>query len=333
MAGWADELPARGVLARTLLDEPLALYRDDEGVAHAVYDRCPHRFAPLSMGSIDQKSLVCRYHGLAFGPDGACTRNPHGAIASAMRVRAYPVAEKHRCLWVWMGDPARADPTLLRDLSFLQEAPDTAFSKGYLHGKGEYQLFVDNVMDLTHADYLHPTTLGGGMYTQTRADVREAGNQVNIAWDCKGLSPSPLAARRFPGHEVVDAWTEVEWTAPSLMVLRNGTVPVGASRQGADEVTNVHIITPETSRTCHYFFASTRNFDIDSSEVNESIRKLREEIFSTEDEPVIRAQQERIGHMDFWSLKPLLLKTDEGPVRVRRMLDKLIAEEQAEVHS
>jgi Vanillate O-demethylase oxygenase C-terminal domain len=112
------------------------------------------------------------------------------------------------------------------------------------------------------------------------------------------------------------------------MVLRNGSAPVGTDRQDVDEVTNFHVLTPETEKTCHYFFASTRNYETDSAEVNENIRVTRERIFSTEDEPIIRRQQERMGSEDFWDLKPILLKTDEGPVRVRRLLAKLIAKEQ-----
>jgi phenylpropionate dioxygenase-like ring-hydroxylating dioxygenase large terminal subunit len=327
MGAWADELPTEGLLARTLLDEPIAFYRDRQGRPAALFDRCPHRFVPLSIGSVANDTIVCRYHGLRFGPDGRCAGNPHGPISPAMRVRAYPVVEKHRALWIWMGDPERADPGMVRDLSFLTEVPETAFSKGYLRGRGDYQLFVDNILDLTHADFLHPSTLGGGTFTHTKAKVDEAGDRLNIAWWSSGLPPTPVAARRLPGVDVVDAWTEVEWTPPSIMVLRNGAAPVGMDRATADEVTNVHILTPETGVTCHYFFASTRNYDMHNAALNEDIRLLREQIFTMEDEPIIRAQQERLGGSDFWDLQPRLLRTDEGPVKVRRLLSRLIAAE------
>ena len=52
MAAWAHELAPGVLLARTLLDEPLVLYRDANGAPHALADRCPHRFAPLSMGKL-----------------------------------------------------------------------------------------------------------------------------------------------------------------------------------------------------------------------------------------------------------------------------------------
>ena len=76
VAGWADDLGA-SPLARTFLDEPVALFRDGDGVAHAIAGRCPHRFAPLGHGQIVDGALQCPYHGLRFDGSGACVFNPH----------------------------------------------------------------------------------------------------------------------------------------------------------------------------------------------------------------------------------------------------------------
>ncbi len=329
MAAWADEIVDDKPLARTLLDEPIVFYRDRDGVAHALFDRCPHRFAPLSAGKTDGDTIVCRYHGLAFGPDGACALNPHGPVSRALSVRAYPVAEAHRALWIWMGKAELADPAAIRDLAFLTIAPDTAFNKGYLNGSGHYQLFVDNILDLTHTDYLHPDTLGGGSITRTAAEVEQrADGNIAVAWRPKNEVPIPLAAGRLPaGVDRVDSWTEVEWSAPGVITLVNGLVPAGTPRAAGGNAFNVHILTPETSSTTHYFFASTRDFRQDDGEFNEQLREIRARIFATEDEPMIAGQQARIGAADFWSLKPALLKIDQGAVAVRRRMDQLIAAE------
>lgn len=329
MAAWADEVADGKPLARTLLDEPVVLYRDSSGKPHALFDRCPHRFAPLSVGSVDGDNLVCRYHGLAFGPDGGCALNPHGLVSRALSVRAYPVAEAHRALWIWMGEAALADPGAIRDLAFLSDAPNTAFNKGYLNGSGHYQLFVDNILDLTHTDYLHPETLGGGSITRTAAEIEErADGIIAVAWRPMNEVPIPLAASRLPaGVDRVDSWTEVEWSAPGVIKLVNGLVPAGTPRGAGGNAINVHIMTPETPSTTHYFFASTRDFRQDDGEFNEQLRVIRANIFATEDEPMIAAQQARIGAADFWSLKPALLKIDKGAVAVRRRMDKLIAAE------
>ena len=239
------------------------------------------------------------------------------------------MAEAHRALWIWMGDADLADPAQIRDLAFLSEAPDTAFNKGYLCGKGNYQLFVDNILDLSHTDFLHPTTLGGGAITRTPAKLEERPDgTIAIAWHPMNEVPIPLVVDRLPpGVDRVDSWTEVEWTAPGVMKLVNGAVPAGAPREQGGNAINVHILTPETQTTSHYFFASTRDYAIDDAALNEVMRRTRAQIFATEDEPMISAQQSRIGEADFWSLKPALLKIDKGAVLVRRRMDALIAAE------
>ena len=331
MAAWSDEVETSRLLARTLLEEPVVLFRDSGGKPRALFDRCPHRFAPLSMGRLEGDVVTCGYHGLRFGGDGACVRNPHGPITRGLAVRGYPVVEAYRAIWIWMGDPALADAATIRDLGFLTASPETAFNKGYVLGRGHYQLFVDNILDLSHTDFLHENTLGGGSITRTPPKVAEReGGIVAIDWHSFNEVPIPLVAKRLPaGIDRVDSWTEVEWNLPGVMKLVNGAVPAGTSRERADHVVNVHIITPETAGTTHYFFASTRNFRVDDAAFNEEIRQTRAHIFSTEDEPMIAAQQARIGDSDFWSLKPALMKIDGGAVMVRRRMEAMIAAEHA----
>jgi phenylpropionate dioxygenase-like ring-hydroxylating dioxygenase large terminal subunit len=329
MAAWTDEVATGGLLARTFLDEPIVLFRDAQGLPHALFDRCPHRFAPLSKGQIESETIVCGYHGLGFGGDGLCVRNPHGPLSRSLAVRSYPMAEAHRALWIWMGDPARADPATIRDLSFLTAASSTAFNKGYLLGDGHYQLFVDNILDLSHTDFLHPTTLGGGSITRTPAEIEDRDDgTITIGWRPMNEVPIPLVADRLPpGVERVDSWTEVEWSVPAVMKLVNGMVAAGKPREEGSNSINVHIMTPETERTTHYFFASTRDFRTDDAGYNETTRQMRAHIFATEDEPMIAAQQRSIGDVDFWALKPALLKIDKGAALVRRRMDALIAAE------
>lgn len=329
MAAWADEIEESALLARRLLGEPIILYRAPDGSPVALLDRCPHRFAPLSMGKLENGALECRYHGLRFGRDGLCVANPHGAISQGLKVRSYPVVEAFRAIWIWMGAPVEADPKMIRDLSFLQAAPETAFNKGYVLGRGHYQLFVDNILDLSHTDYLHPDTLGGGSITRTPVQVFEReGGVIAAHWHCKNEVPTPLNAKRLPaGVDRVDSWTEVEWSAPGVLKLVQGAVAAGAPRDGAANSINAHIVTPETDSTTHYFFAATRDFQLDDQELNREIQSVRAHIFSTEDEPMIAGQQARIETDDFWAMKPVLLAVDRAAALVRRRMDRAIAAE------
>ena len=52
VAAWADELAGGKIIGRTFLNEPVVIYREGNGKLVALDDRCPHRFAPLSMGQV-----------------------------------------------------------------------------------------------------------------------------------------------------------------------------------------------------------------------------------------------------------------------------------------
>lgn len=335
MAAWSDEVRAEGTLARTLLDEAVVLFRDSEGCVQAVIDRCCHRFAPLSRGKVQDGILMCGYHGLCFDGSGACVSNPHGPVTKMMSIRAYPVREAYRAIWIWMGDPELADSQPLPALDFIDQSADTAFNKGYTQGHANYQLYVDNILDLTHTDYLHPDTLGGGANTRTEAKVSEEEGAVLIKWNMFNELPWPLIASmtqadpNLPG----DSWLEVTWNAPAVMVLRAGIVAAGQDRSLGVNVENTHIMTPESAKSTHYFYASTRDFRVDDAEFNELVGETRARIFSTEDKPMLDAQQKSIGDAGFWELGPRLFRTDIAPVKVRRTLDAMIAKEQQEAEA
>src|ERR1700674_1328648 len=117
VAAWSDDIDDGQLLARTIMDEPIVLYRKVDGSVAAIEDRCAHRFAPLHLGKIvGGNRIQCAYHGLEFDDTGACVRNPHGAknIPSRARLKSYPVIEKHKAVWIWMGG-ASADAAKVPD--------------------------------------------------------------------------------------------------------------------------------------------------------------------------------------------------------------------------
>ena len=139
-AAWSETLGDDGVLGLTILKEPVVLYRQGNGEVVALEDRCAHRFAPLSMGAVvGGNRIQCPYHGLEYDKTGACVLNPHGNknIPSRARVKSYPVTEKHKAIWVWMGDkPADhcQGPRFQRDGQRAGAAHDQARQD---HGQGQ----------------------------------------------------------------------------------------------------------------------------------------------------------------------------------------------------
>lgn len=330
VAGFDEELPAGALLARTYLGERVVLFRASDGRPQALEDRCPHRFAPLSAGTLRDGVLQCGYHGLAFDGTGACIRNPHGPVPKAACVRGYPVCERHRLLWIWMGDAAQADEALVPDLSALAAAPEHASFRGYMPTACDTLLLVDNILDLSHVDYLHPTTLGSGAISRTRATVDDLSDRsLKVSWLSSGDIAPPAFDRylREP-QQPTDQWTEVTWMAPTNMLLVVGATLQGEPRGDGVGTHNLHLGTPERPGHTHYWYWSTRDFAI-SPEANAVIRPMVENVFRSEDKPMLEAQQSRIGDADFWSLKPVLLAPDAAAVRARRKLKALIDAESA----
>lgn len=326
LSAWLREL-ASGSLARTIAGVPLLFFEGEEGYA-AILDRCPHRFAPLSCGRVERGSVECGYHGLVFGADGRCIRNPHGPVVSALRVPAYPVVARHDALWVWLGDPEVADPALIPDLSFIDRAPPEARVAGHLENEANYMLMVENIMDLSHADYLHPSTLGNGINTRTKGKAASEGGVISIKWhaDDEILPPAQNAFLPEPGQRA-DFRNEVWWHAPGVMIQRLIFAPTGKlESEGADSRT-AHVMTPMHGTRTHYFFCHTSDAVTRDPSIAPVVLDILLSAFVDEDSPMLAAQQTRIGDADFWGLKPVLLPIDSGAVLVRRQMDALIAAE------
>lgn len=325
VACFADEVTSEAAVARTICGEPMFLYRDHAGDLVAVRDACPHRMAPLSMGIYQDGVVTCRYHGLSFGSGGQCVANPHGAITSALSAKSWPVIERHGFVWVWPGDPAEADPVMLPDLSIVDATPVNGQFRGYLPTAANYQLCTDNILDLSHVDYLHPDTLGGGL-SSVKPKVTADGDSVNIRWEnLSEVAPAAFDREFLVQGAPSDTITQVTWYPPAIMRLRVSITPTTPEAGPPISITTAHIMTPETDMTTHYFFVSTRDFHDQDPAFNAGLAGFVTRIFTDEDKPMLEAQQARLGTADLWSANPAMLPIDSGAVQVRRVLDRLMA--------
>ena len=195
VAAWEYEVAGSEFLARTLLDMPWLIYRraSEEGYV-MLEDRCPHRFAPLSLGARLGDAVECRYHGLQFGPDGRLAHNPYfKTMSTRCAVRSLPVIARYGLIWFWPGDPKGADPAAIPDFSFLD---GQAVRRRYSHFNGNYELLADNLMDLSHVDYLHRTTFKTtGTHSKSRHEIRNgSGSTLWNTWLIPDVCKFPILA-------------------------------------------------------------------------------------------------------------------------------------------
>ena len=114
-AGTSAELGDQPV-GRTLLGQPIVLYRREDGTAVGLDDACVHRRAPLHQGQVEGDNIRCPYHGLLFNSSGQCIWMPgKEQPPRAARVSSYPIVERHGWLWIWPGAPDRMDPAAIID--------------------------------------------------------------------------------------------------------------------------------------------------------------------------------------------------------------------------
>ncbi len=268
VAGWDRDLPTGEVVAMTVLGELLALAPDGQGHAFAVEDRCPHRAAPLSLGRCEAGGLRCMYHGITFAADGRCTSIPgQDTIPAAMRLRTYPVIERHSAIWVWMGDPALADEALIPDFVGYR-SPDWAMTPGRLDYEAPARLIHDNLLDLTHISYVHAATFAGG--SQESADGWAAANittsnlpnGVRVERAMCGMPPNPAGGGGT--QQGADVWSAYEFTIPGVFIQSTerydpGTMdaesPAQCHGQSLFTTFTCQAVTPLTEDTACYFFA------------------------------------------------------------------------------
>jgi phenylpropionate dioxygenase-like ring-hydroxylating dioxygenase large terminal subunit len=332
---WGEELAVDVLKPITILGQPLVFFRKQNGAPAALMDRCAHRFAPLSMGKILPGDRVqCPYHGLEFGPSGACVHNPHGKgeISPANKVASFPVVEKHRILWVWMGDHP-ADESKIPDFKVLDTEEDFAIMKlDRILVKSNYELVTDNLLDLSHTSYLHDGILGNVEMVDSEISVKPEGEGIVVGRSSSNTPVPGLFAPLFPGHRTVDKWNTIRWTAPANMLLRSGVCEHKADPETGTGYYGVHLLCPETETTTHYMFTAVRwNIltDADASRaIREKLTTTRRFAFEDQDAPVIEAQQERLEAAG-GSIVPVMLAIDAGPAQYKRILQRLLEKEQA----
>lgn len=326
-AAHSEWLRPASLQRRVIVEEGLVFFRGRDGLARALADRCPHRFARLSLGALTEQTVKCKYHGLEFGFDGRCVLNPHGngKIPDRLSVGAYPVEERHGFIWVWMGENARADASLIPNLSWLDEASPNATYWGSDQTPVNYQLSQDNLMDFSHVDHLHTAFESTGLSGAT-GNVRLEKDSVVTDWEWDADQPYLFYRDHMPSGPV-RSWTRVTWRAPATIIVWIGSVTRGGRREDGCYSLGVHALCPETGATTHHNYALTRNYALDDAELTNAMRAALGSVNMAEDVPMIQSCQEEMGGAELLDLHPVLLQNDKGVIGARKLLDRLIKAE------
>jgi len=327
VAAWTHEIEPGRIHARTIIDQPLVLFRTANGIV-ALEDRCPHRFAPLSLGRLEGDALRCMYHGLKFAPDGTCIEIPgQKLIPHSACVRRFPLQVVGSWVWVWMGDAASADAARIPPTLALDD-PAYRLMAGQLDYDAHYLLIDDNLLDLSHLSFAHEKTLGMDMPQWADLRPRMSPIERGLRFERWHTGHRPRGFMKKLGEEV-DVWTTYDFLFPGIFLQRTCFHPAGtADRSGRGSPQGEPLfyrideqaVTPVSGRTSRYFYAAgARAEDIDPDRL-ERLFAVTTTAFH-EDKQLIEAQQKLIDLEPDRKMLPTSL--DAGPTQFRKLVEAM----------
>jgi vanillate O-demethylase monooxygenase subunit len=329
VAAYSDEIKEE-MFARTICGEPLAFYRTSQGQVVALADRCVHRRYPLSLSHLKDDQVVCGYHGFTYDQGGRCVAAPgQKRIPRTARVPAFPVVEQDSLVWVWIGDPERADAELAPRAPWL-DAPDYTTVRGMEPLRARYGLLVDNLLDLSHETYLHGGYIGTPEVAETpiTTEVDEETNVVYVSRHMDDAECPPFYATSTGIQGRIARWQDIEYHPPCLYLLHSRIAPVGAHppEEGPDDqafhVEVVYAITPETENSTHDFWMVARDFALDDQQVSDFLGEQNRTVVLQD--VVALDVLEQVVESEKENYQELSINIDTGGLAARRLLKKLV---------
>ena len=325
VVAWAHEVPADGLFARTVIGEPLLLFRTSAGDVVALEDRCCHRQAPLSRGRKEGDCVRCGYHGLKFDRAGQCVEVPGlGSVPAQAHVRSFPVVTRNKWVFVWMGDAALSDVALLPD-NFSCDHPGWRYLPGYMHYETPYELIADNLLDFSHLSYVHATTLGGTeQIAHVRPTVQAIERGIRVKRRVPAVPPPSYYKPLWDYAGLIDRWIDYDFVLPATLLMHSGARPVGAAEDDDSVGVRFHscqALTPETEHSTHYFFQESHRAEQGDAATTQAIFDGLLATFH-EDRKMISAQARNMALKPGVAMLPLAM--DSALMQFRRLVTRTL---------
>lgn len=331
VAAWSKEI-GRELTKRRILGEPVVMYRKEDGTPAALLDRCAHKLVPLSMGRLVGDRVQCGYHGMEYDCSGKCMRVPgQDTVPPKAFVRSFPVVERYNAIWIWMGEPERADPDAIHRVERYGQPGWAVIDGQYQYHRTHYYNIAENLQDPAHTTYTHRSTIGNPAASEVPVTVEQHGTQV-VSWRWTNDVPPPPIDRELGGFTgKVDRCQYYNYFAPC--VSRVDVVTLAAGQEHSEEnmdrgqrAFSYKFLTPETGSTTHFFWMHVRNFGVGDAALQASLIEGMNRTFE-EDNVIcgaIQREQEATGVRQY-----AFIAIDAGPARVRRLLEQMAAADAA----
>jgi len=330
VAGLTEEF-SRELKAKTLLERSIVFYRKEDGSLVALQNRCAHRSFPLAASKLIGDNIRCGYHGIEFNPEGEIVSVPCQTNCPKRSVKKYPIKEVGPFAWIWMGDPDKADESEITDTGGIF-APGWRTFIGEKPLAGNYLLIHENLADLSHVQYLHGETVGAPEdwgFAEIPVEIMREGDRITL---CRPSSDWDVLRPFFPpgvdlsGREIASQ-NGGNFVTPALHTGWNRAQLLDSNN---DEQVNydhefTHFITPETAKTTHYWYAVSRNCDLENKAFDEIFENVIAVAFE-EDVFAINAIQ-RLLDEDTHTINDVSISADKAGILVRQVFLDLVDRE------
>ena len=335
VAAWSSEV-ADKPFARQLMDERVVMFRDAEGKIAALIDRCAHRLAPLSMGECVNGNIRCGYHGMEYDSAGKCVNVPGQAIIPPTAlVRSFPAVERYNMIWLWMGDAALADEALLPAVRRYGAPGWKVIDQGYQRHAANFRIEIENLMDPAHTTFLHKQTIGNPAAKNEPVKVMRINEngETGIAayrW-LENTSPSPFDRQglSFSDTDKVDRAQYFCFFLPCISMVEIIAMLSGQehSEENMDKgmrTFSYKFLTPESEGATHFFWLHVRNYRIDDTEWEKTLRANLEKTYVEDNvmASAIQIEQQRAGVRQMTAIA-----IDRAPVMAIKEIERMIAAE------
>ncbi|SAL35479.1 Rieske (2Fe-2S) domain-containing protein [Caballeronia peredens] len=307
----------REPFARTILNEKIVMYRTSANQVVALEDRCPHRQVPLSRGRLIGDELQCWYHGLRYDCSGACVGIPsQSTIPKGAQVRAFPAAERYGFIWLWTGDPNLADVGAIPN-HWVCSAPELAGTMSYCTIACNFLFGIDNILDISHAAFVHTKTLGSLDIVRTQPEIEIHDDEVRVRRHLRREKTPPMYAQILK-LDYIDRFQDVLFWPVGNTRVETRAHACDDSNGKVFHVYTTTIFTPATDVTSHVFVGMHRDFDVNNQRFTDFTAK---EVFATvmEDKDVAESLQAN------WSpTAPMIdIHLDRPAFAARRILERM----------
>jgi 5,5'-dehydrodivanillate O-demethylase len=190
----ADALrPGRTRLLR-VMSEDFVLYRSQDGTAHLVQPRCPHRGMLLTAGTVEGDGIRCFYHGWKFDGAGQCVEQPAESkpFCEKIELRTYPTREYLGLIFAYLGE---GEPPVLPRVPSFEEPDVQTHTDSYVRPANFFNN-LENLADTSHLAYAHA-------YVTETWDNYADGPQISVeetSWGLKVIAVRAKSGKRLVAY-------------------------------------------------------------------------------------------------------------------------------------